>query len=241
MVIETWLPFNFFSLKFHHMLACCSRDHSSTDYRTQKIFLSHLNAFLCLSPVPLVRNLSKSSSPLSAAGRTRLRLGNTSTCSYMHFDITKSSSAAGRTRLRLGNTSTCPYMCFDITKSSSTAGRTRRRRLGNTGTCYMHFDICHYQHNQQYHCHWYKRIHVIKIMKCVLHSDILTGWMKRCVLAKKTAISCEFFSQCISFNLESSEKEPHFCNSTFGRAFVFVLIFLFLTELILFFVEGFSK
>ena len=60
-------------------------------------------------------------------------------------------------------------------------------------------------------------------------------------ISQKTAISCEFFSQCISFNLESSEKEPHFCNSTFGRAFVFVLIFLFLTELILFFVEGFSK
>ena len=121
----------------------------------------------------------------SAAGRTIIRLGNTSTCPYMRFGITKSSSAAGRTRVWLGNTSTCHYMRFDITKSSSTAGRTRRRRLGNASTCYMHFDICHYQHNQQYHCHWYKRIHVIKIMKCVLHSDILTGWMKRCVLAKK--------------------------------------------------------
>ena len=121
----------------------------------------------------------------SAAGRTIIRLGNTSTCPYMRFGITKSSSAAGRTRLRLGNTSTFHYMRFDITKSSSTAGRTRRRRLGNASTCYMHFDICHYQHNQQYHCHWYKRIHVIKIMKCVLHSDILTGWMKRSVLAKK--------------------------------------------------------
>ena len=29
----------------------------------------------------------------------------------------KSSSAAGRTRRRLGNTSTCPYVCFNIEKS----------------------------------------------------------------------------------------------------------------------------
>lgn len=68
------------------------------------------------------------------------------------------------------------------------------------------------------------------------------NWLNEAMrISQKTAISCEFFSQCISFNLESSEKEPRFCNSTFGRAFVFVLIFLFLTELILFFVEGFSK
>ena len=42
-----------------------------------------------------------------AAGRTRRRLGNTSTvikCAFWHS--TKSSSAAGRTRRRLGDTST---------------------------------------------------------------------------------------------------------------------------------------
>ena len=58
--------------------------------------------------------------------------------------ITKSSSAAGRTRRRLGNTSTCPYYAFrHMTKSSSAAGCTRRR-LGNTSTCpyyaSLHFD-----------------------------------------------------------------------------------------------------
>ena len=154
MVIETWLPFNIFSLKFHHMLACCSRDHLSTDDGTQKIFLSHLNAFLCFSPVSLVVNPAPLSKSSSAGWRTRLQLGNTSTCSYIRFDITKSSSAAGRTT----------------------------RQLGNTSTCYMDFVIFHDQHNQQYHCHWFKGIHLIKIMKYVLRSDIWTASMTRYVL-----------------------------------------------------------
>ena len=50
----------------------------------------------------------------SAAGRTRRRLGNTSTCPYGVFrHITKSSPAVGRTRRQLGNTSTCPYAAAD--------------------------------------------------------------------------------------------------------------------------------
>ena len=72
----------------------------------------------------------------SAAGRSRRRPGNASTCPCgVFWYLTKSSSAAGRTRRQLGNTRTSPYGAFRyITKSSSAAGRTRRR-LGNTITC----------------------------------------------------------------------------------------------------------
>ena len=56
-----------------------------------------------------MRNMMKP----SAAGRTRRRLGNTSTCPRGAFrHITKSLSAARRTRRRPGNTSTCPQGAF---------------------------------------------------------------------------------------------------------------------------------
>ena len=71
----------------------------------------------------------------SAAGRSRRRLGNASTCAYgVFWYLTKSSSAAGRTRRQLGNTRTSPYGALrHITKSLSAAGCTRRQ-LGNTRT-----------------------------------------------------------------------------------------------------------
>ena len=42
-------------------------------------------------------------------------------CIYVLQIITKSSSAEGSSRRRLGNTSTCPHMRFDITKLASAA------------------------------------------------------------------------------------------------------------------------
>ena len=95
----------------------------------------------------------------SAAGRTRRQLGNTRTSPYGAFrHITKSLSAAGRTRRRLGNTRTSPYGAFRyITKSSSAAGRTRRR-LGNTITCpYGDDDLVICQNAA-----WYKLFKLVK-------------------------------------------------------------------------------
>ena len=49
--------------------------------------------------------------------------------------LTKSSSAAGRTRLWLGNTSTCTQRAFWHIARLSTAAGCPRRWLGNTNTC----------------------------------------------------------------------------------------------------------
>ena len=49
--------------------------------------------------------------------------------------LTKSSSAAGRTRLWLGNTSTCTQRAFWHIARLSTAAGCPRRWLGNTSTC----------------------------------------------------------------------------------------------------------
>ena len=49
--------------------------------------------------------------------------------------LTKSSSTAGRTRLWLGNTSTCTQRAFWHIARLSTAAGCPRRWLGNTNTC----------------------------------------------------------------------------------------------------------
>ena len=82
----------------------------------------------------------------STAGRTRRRLGNTSTCPYYAFrSITKSSSAAERTRRRLGNTSTCPYYVFrhrrlsSVNRTTKTIHRLATERIFSDQFSFSHF------------------------------------------------------------------------------------------------------